>query len=82
MRPISSTAVVMTAIDDDGPNETIESLQIEMKNDANVKVVINGYYGPFEPYSSDSGMDGHIEKLIFADVTYTDKNPPDVASTP
>jgi hypothetical protein len=76
MRPISSTAVVMTAIDNDGPNGTIESLQIEMKDNANAKVVINGHYGPYEPLSSDSGMDGHIEKLIFADVTYTDKNPP------
>jgi hypothetical protein len=81
MRPISSTAVVMTAIDNDGPNGTIEILQIEMKNNANAKVVINGHYGPYDPYSSDSGMDGHIEKLIFKDVIYTDKNPPPIVES-
>jgi hypothetical protein len=81
MRPISSTAVIMTRIDDDGPSGTEESLQIAMQNDPDAIVVINGHYGPFDPFSSSSSMDGHIEKLIFADVTYTDKNPPVVEST-
>jgi len=78
MRPISTTAVVMTAIDNDGPNGSTESLQIAMKNDPNHKVVINGHFGPFEPHSSQSGMNGRIEKLIFADKTFTPQNPPNV----
>jgi hypothetical protein len=66
----------MTRIDTDGENGTKESLEITWNSNTNIKVVIAGYYGPYDPYSSTSSMDGHIEKLIFADVTYTDKNPP------
>lgn len=76
MRPFSSTDVVMTAINGDSDVDgTKESLQIAMKNDPNVKVVINAHFGPYYPLSSQEGMDGRIEKLIFADVTYTAKNP-------
>jgi hypothetical protein len=76
LRPTSSTSVTMTKRDDDGTNGTKESLEITWNSNSNRQVVINGHYGPFDPLSSDSSMDGHIEKLIFADVTYTDKKPP------
>jgi hypothetical protein len=78
LRPTSSSSVTMARIDSDGENGTEESLQIAWNFDPGRKVVINGQYGPFDPLSSLQGMDGHIEKLIFADVTYTDKNPPEI----
>jgi hypothetical protein len=81
LRPTSSSSVTMTAIDDDGENGTKESLQIEWNSDPSKKVIINGHFGPHDPRSSQSGMDGHIEKLIFADVTFTDKNPPQIEGT-
>jgi hypothetical protein len=77
LRPASSLSVTMTAKDLDGSGMA-ESLEIAWISIPNRKVVINGHYGPYDPFSSDSGMDGHIEKLIFDDVTYTDKNPPTV----
>jgi hypothetical protein len=76
LRPMSSSSVTITRINADGENGTNESLEIAWNSDTNIKVVIAGYYGPYDPQSSFSSMDGHIEKLIFADVTYTDKNPP------
>jgi hypothetical protein len=78
LRPMSSSSVTMTAIDADGSNGTEESLEIAWNLDPNIKVVIDGHFEPYDPFSSTSGMNGHIEKLIFADVTYTDKNPPTV----
>jgi len=78
LRPMSSSSVTMTRINADGENGTKESLEIAWNLNLNIKVVIAGHYGPYDPYSSFSGMDGHIEKLIFADVTYTDKNPPNI----
>jgi hypothetical protein len=78
MRPFSSSSVTMKAIDDDGSNGTEESLEITWNFDTNVKVLIRGHFGPYDPDSSQTSMDGHIEKIIFADVTYTDKNPPPV----
>jgi hypothetical protein len=77
MRPFSSTDVVMTAINNDGDVDgTEESLRIAMKSNSNIKIEIIGHFGPHDVYSSPLGLHGHIEKLIFADVTYTDKNPP------
>jgi hypothetical protein len=76
MRPTSSSSVTMTAIDDDGENGTKESLEITRNSDQNRKIVINAHFGPYDPLSSDSGMNGRIEKLIFADKTFTPKNPP------
>jgi hypothetical protein len=81
LRPTSNSSVTMTAIDNDGLNGTKESLEIAWNSNPNIKVVINGHFGPHDPRSSQSGMDGHIEKLIFADVTYTDKNPPPIVES-
>jgi hypothetical protein len=78
LRPTSSTSVTTTKRDDDGLNGTQESLEITWNSDPNRKVVINAHFGPYDPLSSDSGMNVRIEKLIFADVTYTPKNPPPV----
>ena len=71
----------MRAIDADGSNGTKESLEIAWNFNPNIKVVINGHFGPYDPLSSQSGMNGRIEKLIFADVIYTTKNPPNIEST-
>jgi hypothetical protein len=81
LRPTSDSSVTMRAIDDDGSNGTEESLEIAWNFSPNIKVVINGHFEPFDPLSSQSGMDGHIEKLIFKDVIYTDKNPPPIVES-
>jgi hypothetical protein len=78
LRPTSSSSVTMTRIDADSSNGTQESLEITWNINPTKKVVINGHFAPYDPLSSDSGMDGHIEKLIFEDITYTDKNPPNI----
>jgi hypothetical protein len=78
LRPTFSSSVTMTAKDDDSSNGTKESLEIAWNFDPNRKVVINGHFAPFDPLSSLQGMEGHVEKLIFADKTFTPKNPPPV----
>jgi hypothetical protein len=79
MRPFESSDVSLTAFDFDNDPETEESLEIETS--PTTSVVILGQFGEYEPFTTDFGYHGHIEKLIFNDVTYTDKNPPIVEST-
>jgi Ca2+-binding RTX toxin-like protein len=59
LRPASSSSVTMTAIDDDGSNGTEESLEITWNFDPAVKVVIRGYFGPYDPDSRGCLKRGH-----------------------
>jgi hypothetical protein len=71
LRPFSTEDVYITRFDADS-NGTQESLQIITS--PTTQVVLIGHFGPYSTYTSDYGQNGRIEKLIFADVTFTTAN--------
>ena len=68
MRPLSTDDVYLSRRDLDASG-TEESLQIVTGPTA--QVILGGHFGPYSTYTSALGQQGSIEKLIFADVTFT-----------
>ena len=68
LRPLSTEDVYLSRLDFDG-NGTEESLQIVTGPTA--QVILGGHFGPYSTYTSAFGQQGRIEKLIFADATFT-----------
>jgi hypothetical protein len=68
MRPLSTEGVYISRGDFDG-NGTKESLQIVISPTA--QVVLVGHYGPYLYFTDTYDQQGRIEKLIFADATFT-----------
>jgi len=71
MRPFSTNDVYISRRDFDS-NGTEESLQIVTGPTSQVIVV--GHFGEFLQHTSKLGQQGRIEKLIFADATFTSAN--------
>ena len=68
MRPFSTDDVYFSRRDFDA-NGTEESLQVVTGPTA--QVILGGHFGPLSTYTSAFGQQGRIEKLIFADATFT-----------
>jgi len=71
MRPFSTDDVYISRRDLDN-NGTEESLQIVTGPTS--QVIVGGHFGPYSTSTSALGQHGHIEKLIFADATFTSAN--------
>jgi hypothetical protein len=71
MRPFSTVDVYLSRRDLDSSG-TEESLQIVTGPTA--QVILGGHFGPYSTYTSALGQQGRIEKLIFADATFTSTN--------
>jgi hypothetical protein len=71
MRPFSTDDVYISREDFDSSG-TEESLQIV--TGLTSQVIIAGHFGEYHQYTSQTGQQGRIEKLIFADATFTSTN--------
>jgi hypothetical protein len=68
LRPLATADVYLSRGDFDG-NGTKEGLQIVISPTAQVFLI--GHYGPYLNFTRDYGQQGRIEKVIFADATFT-----------